>query len=392
MAQTIQLKRGLGLNFAGVTLAAGEPAFLTDTGKLYIGDGTTNVLINPDQSTHSLTTDKLKTARTITVDGDVDGYVSFDGSQDVTITTTLDNTGVVAGTYPKVTVDAKGRVTGGSSLLAADIPVLTLTKITDAGTAAGYNVGNTAGTVPYLDGNGKLDTIILPGLALTSTSVVNSEVDMLALNVEPGDLAVRTDINKTFVLAVAPASTLANWQELLTPTDVVTSVNGQTGVIVLDASDVGLGNVTNESKATMLNDTVLTGTPTAPTAIAGTNTTQLATTGFVTDAVSTAVNGNVASATKLATARTIGITGAVTGTATSFDGTQNISINTTDVDASKLTGTASVNTTGNAATASKIATARTIALVGNVTGSVSFDGSANVEITATISAIDGGTF
>lgn len=42
-----------------------------------------------------------------------------------------------------------------------------------------------------------------------------------------------------------------------------------------------LGNVTNESKATMFSSAALTGTPTAPTAAAATNTTQIATTAFV---------------------------------------------------------------------------------------------------------------
>lgn len=61
--------------------------------------------------------------------------------------------------------------------------------------------------------------------------------------------------------------------------------------------------------------------------------------------------GNSATATKLATARTIALSGAATGTATSFDGSGNITIPVTSLDASKLSGTASINTTGNAATA-----------------------------------------
>ena len=44
---------------------------------------------------------------------------------------------------------------------------------------------------------------------------------------------------------------------------------------------VGLSNVTNESKSTMFANAALTGTPTAPTASATTNTTQVATTAFV---------------------------------------------------------------------------------------------------------------
>lgn len=45
--------------------------------------------------------------------------------------------------------------------------------------------------------------------------------------------------------------------------------------------DVELGNVTNESKQTMFTSPEFTGTPTAPTANNGTNTTQIATTAFV---------------------------------------------------------------------------------------------------------------
>lgn len=58
------------------------------------------------------------------------------------------------------------------------------------------------------------------------------------------------------------------------------------------------------------------------------------------------------------------------------------------------TGTWPISITGNAATASKWATARTITLAGSVTGSTSIDGSGNVTITTTyttsnISALDG---
>ena len=51
----------------------------------------------------------------------------------------------------------------------------------------------------------------------------------------------------------------------------------------------------------------------------------------------TTVSGNAGSATKLATARTIGISGAVTGTATAFDGTKNINIPITALNVSKAT-------------------------------------------------------
>jgi hypothetical protein len=64
--------------------------------------------------------------------------------------------------------------------------------------------------------------------------------------------------------------------------------------------------------------------------------------------------GNAASATKLLTARTIALSGGATGTATSFNGTANIAIPVTSIDASKLTGTAAVNTTGKSASSDKL--------------------------------------
>ncbi len=100
----------------------------------------------------------------------------------------------------------------------------------------------------------------------------------------------------------------------------------------------------------------------------------------------TTVSGNAGTATRLQTARTIGLSGAATGTATSFNGTANITIPVTSLDASKLTGTASINTTGNAststtctgnaATATKLQTARKI-------NGVAFDGTQDITVEAT---------
>ena len=69
-----------------------------------------------DSEKNVLSATKLKTARTIALTGDVT-YTSgaFDGSGNVTGTATLANSGVTAGTYKSVTVDSKGRVTGGTN-------------------------------------------------------------------------------------------------------------------------------------------------------------------------------------------------------------------------------------------------------------------------------------
>ncbi|WP_405176359.1 hypothetical protein MHI27_12005 [Paenibacillus sp. FSL H8-0261] len=279
---TIKIRRGPASNLAGLNLQEGEPGFVVDTGKLLIGDGQgNNVVINPDQA-NAETATKLKTPRTIAITGDGTGTSGgFDGSANASITLVLANTGVAAGTFTKFTVDAKGRITSATTITAADIPNLTLSKITDAGTAASKNVGVAVGNVVGVESDGKINPNLLPALAITDTFPVASQAAMLALTAEVGDIAVRTDLNKTFILRVAGTSTLANWQEILTPTAAVSSVAGKTGAVTLTASDVGLGNVTNESKVTMFSSPALTGTPTGPTAAAGTNSTQLATTAFV---------------------------------------------------------------------------------------------------------------
>lgn len=277
----IKLKRGNSSQIDNIILEAGEPAFTLDDGKLYIGDGVNKHLINPDIADNAETASKLKIARNIALTGDVTATgVAFDGSQDITLTTVLPNKGT-AGTYTKVTTDAKGRVISGGSLSSSDIPTLTLDKISDAGTAASKDVGTASGNVPVLNSNGKLDSSILPALAITETFVASTQTEMLALTAQTGDICIRTDLNKTFILQESPASTLSNWQEILTPLDAVKSVNGKTGIVVITASDVGLGNVTNESKTTMFNSPTFTGTPTAPTPNTSTNNTQIATTAFV---------------------------------------------------------------------------------------------------------------
>ena len=84
-------------------------------------------------------------------------------------------------------------------------------------------------------------------------------------------------------------------------------------------------------------------------------------------------NDNAVSATNLQTARTIG--------GVSFNGTANINLPGVNVAGNQ-------STSGNAATATKLQTARTIAISGAVTGTATgFDGSADIAIATT--AIDG---
>jgi hypothetical protein len=97
---------------------------------------------------------------------------------------------------------------------------------------------DTALNPPTLDGAGLIRTNQLPALAISQTFPVASQVAMLALTAERGDVAIRSDLNKSFILSTDSPSTLADWLELLTPTDAVLSVNTKTGALTLDASEI----------------------------------------------------------------------------------------------------------------------------------------------------------
>lgn len=73
----------------------------------------------------------------------------------------------------------------------------------------------TPGGVAVLDINGKVAINQLPAIAINDTFVVNSQAELVALVAEVGDIGVRADLNKSFILAVAPASNVNNWVELL---------------------------------------------------------------------------------------------------------------------------------------------------------------------------------
>ena len=156
--------------------------------------------------------------------------------------------------------------------------IITLQPLSQKGQANGY--------VP-LDAAGKIPNSYLNSLSTIDVYTANSQANMLLLsNVNVGDQCIRTDLssNNLFILTQTPATDFNNWKQINTSASVM-SVNGQTGVVNVSKSDVGLGNVDNTSDATK----------------------------------------NVLSATKLTASRTISLSGDATGSA-SFDGSANASI------------------------------------------------------------------
>jgi len=91
--------------------------------------------------------------------------------------------------------------------------------------------------------------------------------------------------------------------------------------------------------------------------------------GNLTGNVTGNVSGNATTASSLATSRNIG--------GVAFNGTADINLPGVNTSGNQ-------DTSGNAATATALATARTIQLSGDVTGSASFDGSADINITAAV--------
>lgn len=106
-----------------------------------------------------------------------------------------------------------------------------------------------ANGVATLNALGKLSSGQVPAIAITETFVVADLTARDALvigaadgQVQTGDVAVVTDASPDVVGSASYIYTGSSWQRLLTPTDSVPSVNGQTGVVVLDTDDITEGS------------------------------------------------------------------------------------------------------------------------------------------------------
>ena len=243
MAQ-IKLSKGLYANYIALsTKDADTVYFCSDSGHLYLGT-------------------------TLLVGGSVTSVIHNAGTEEITIVTQTgtgaSSTTVDLGVYLKenaaitastgksfVNYDTKGLVTGGTAITATDVQLV-------KGDGSGVTIGTSSGNIPVLNGNGKLSDSVIPSIAITDTFVVETQVAMLALTAEVGDVAIRTDVNKSFILQTSPASVLANWQELKTPTDAVSSINGQTGAVTLGGGDilVETGSTVTDAATIAIGDTI----------------------------------------------------------------------------------------------------------------------------------------
>lgn len=294
----IKLKRGLSDNIAAVNLDQGEPAFCMDTGKLYIGDGTQNILINPDGGI-ATEAGKLSIARKISLSGDASGNVSFDGSADVTLSVTvaddshnhiisnidglqsaLDSKQASLGFTP-LNANLKGAANGVAELDATGkVPASQLPSYVDDvleyDNQAGFPTTGETGKIYVAKDTNKTYRWSGSGYVEISASLALGTTSSTAFRGDYGQTAYTHSQS-----AHAPANAQKNSD--ITKSEIEAKLTGTitSHSHTVTKEDVGLGNVTNESKATMFTSPTFTGTPQTPTAAKGTSTTQIASTAYV---------------------------------------------------------------------------------------------------------------
>jgi len=122
---------------SSVKTVAGSGAYVNLTSdqtvagvKTFSAVPTVGTMTGTDNSTKAASTAFVKGQNYLTGNQSITFTGDASGSGTTAVTLTLSAVGT-AGTYTKVTTDAKGRVTSGTTLIAADIPTLTAVKISD---------------------------------------------------------------------------------------------------------------------------------------------------------------------------------------------------------------------------------------------------------------------
>jgi len=330
--------------------------------------------------------------QTITLTGDLTGTGA--GS----FATTLTNTAVTVGSYgsstaiPTFTVDAKGRLTAaGTTSIVADAGTLSGT-ITTAGKVANSATtatsANTANAIVARDASGNFTAGTITG-TLSGTATNISGILAVA-NGGTGLTSVGTSgqvlsSNGTSIAWTNPAATG------------ITSINGITsGTQTLTVGTTGTAPAFSSASSThtlnipMASETSVTAGLLSKTQYDVLNAKQAALTAGAGSGIS--ISGGTISATGLTTsnlASNANITNAQLANSTTILGSTTMTLGGTVTSVTGLTSLSATNLsgalTGNASTATALATGRTISTTGDMTyTSGSFDGSASVTGTATL--------
>ena len=304
LAGTLAVTGATTLN--GAVTVSGSNNVTIDAGNLTLSSGNATIggtlSVTGEITGNASTATKLATARTITIDGDVDATAtSFDGTGNITLTTTLDTVNANVGSFgsstsvPVVTVNAKGLVTAVST----SSITTSLTVGADSGTndavALASDVLTFAGTTNEIEttvSNNQIQIGLPSNVTIGNNLIINGNLTVSGTT---------TTVN-TETLNLADNQILLNSNETGTPS--------QNGGIEIERG-------TSSNKTLVWNETSDKWTVGSETFVAGT--------------FEGALSGNASTATALATSRTISLTGDVSGSA-SFNGTANATITATVAD------------------------------------------------------------
>lgn len=247
------VREATGLVWPAVVVPAGDP-----TVPVWLRDCLVDDPTNPNQLTPGIA--GVAATNSPTGVGDVFAVTSLDpaegawspgGGDAVASVTAGDGTVTVGGTDNDPTVkvtpgtfDTFGSATTALSSAESYTDGKISTEVTARNAAIAVETARAEGVEAAKADlvSGKVPTAQMPSLALVTAVGVANQAGMLALTtsqVQPGDLAVRADGAGTFILVSADPSQLSSWLLLNAPSDLVSSVNGHLGTVVLAASDVG---------------------------------------------------------------------------------------------------------------------------------------------------------
>ena len=273
-------------------------------GKTLSGSETYTVVIDPDTALEEIVDVTLYTSgNTITITRGIDGSTGQSHSAGAVVRHMA-----IGRDYQEANnhIEASAAVHGltGTVVGTSDTQTLTNKTLTSptitgtgaiAGTFTGNLTGNVTGTVSGNAGTVTNGVYTTDTGTVTSTMIANGTIVNADINSSAQIAYSKTNLTNSIVNADINASAAIDWTKIA-PSSTVSAtelgyLDGVTSAIQTQI-DGKLGTSTAASTYAPLASPALTGTPTAPTAAANTNTTQIATTAYV----QTEINDLIASA------------------------------------------------------------------------------------------------